>query len=199
MSDHSGYKKPPSSGGPLDFSDKCGGREGASPIELVDKLLSTLPEGDPARFDLFRLRQQIQENELTLSEARAAIEKMDEVIKKVTSPANRIGTFLGFPKKDIAHVAVGGHDYYSNVDPRIETQSLKVGTRVLVNEAYVVVGDLGYDNSGPVGKVTDVLKDGRLRVGQEHGVHSVILQRSSDLLTAEMKAGDEIRIDPAFR
>ena len=117
----------------------------------------------------------------------------------MTSPANRIGTFLGFPKKDIAHVAVGGHDYYSNVDPRIESQSLKVGTRVLVNEAYVVVGDLGYDNSGPVGKVTDVLKDGRLRVGQEHGLHSVILQRSSDLLSAEMKVGDEIRIDPGFR
>ncbi|MGO9244746.1 MAG: AAA family ATPase [Verrucomicrobiia bacterium] len=199
MSDHSGYKKPTPPGGPLDFSDKWGGREESTPIELVDKLLATLPEGDPARFDLFRLRQQIQEHELTLSEARAAIEKMDEVIKKVTSPANRIGTFLGFPKKDIAHVAVGGHDYYSNVDPRIETQSLKVGTRVLVNEAYVVVGDLGYDNSGPVGKVTDVLKDGRLRVGQEHGLHSVILQRSSDLLSAEMKVGDEIRIDPSFR
>ena len=183
----------------MDFSDKWGGREESTPIELVDKLLATLPEGDPARFDLFRLRQQIQEHELTLSEARAAIEKMDDVIKKVTSPANRIGTFLGFPKKDIAHVAVGGHDYYSNVDPRIESQSLKVGTRVLVNEAYVVVGDLGYDNSGPVGKVTDVLKDGRLRVGQEHGLHSVILQRSSDLLSAEMKVGDEIRIDPGFR
>ena len=183
----------------MDFSDKWAGRDESTPIELVDKLLATLPEGDPARFDLFRLRQQIQEHELTLSEARAAIEKMDEVIKKVTSPANRIGTFLGFPKKDLAHVAVGGHDYFSNVDPRLDTQALKIGTRVLVNEAYVVVGDLGYDNSGPVGKVTDVLKDGRLRVGQEHGLHSVILQRSTDLLTTDMKAGDEIRIDPSFR
>jgi proteasome-associated ATPase len=199
MSDHSGYKKPPSGGGGYEFSDKWHEPMESTPMELVDKLLATTVEGDPARVDLFRLRQQIQEHELTLSEARAAIEKMDEVIKKVTSPANRIGTFLGFPKKEIAHVAVGGHDYYSNVDPRLETKSLKIGTRVLVNEAYVVVGDLGYDNSGPVGKVADVLKDGRLRVGQEHGLHSVILQRSSDLLEAKLKAGDEIRIDPAFR
>ncbi len=124
----------------------------------MDKLLSTLPEGDPSRFDLFRLRQQIQEHELTLSEARTAIEKMDEVIKKVTSPANRIGTFLGFPKKDIAQVAVGGHDYYSNVDPRLDPQALKIGTRVLVNEAYVVVGDLGYDNSGRSARSTMCLK-----------------------------------------
>lgn len=199
MSDYSGHKKPPGSGG-FEFSDKWGGeRDEKTSLELVDKLLSALPEGDPARFDLFRLRQQIQEHDLTLSEARAAIEKMDEVIKKVTSPANRIGTFLGFPKKDTAHIAVGGHDYYSNVDPRLDTKSLKIGTRVLVNEAYVVVGDLGYDNAGPVGKVTDVLKDGRLRVGQEHGLHSVVLHRSTDLLDAKLKAGDEVRIDPAFR
>jgi proteasome-associated ATPase len=199
MSDHANYKKPVPPGGPLDFSDKRAAREEKTPIELVDKLIASLPEGNPARFDLFRLRQQIQEHELTLTEARAALEKMDEVIKKVTSPANRIGTFLGFPKKEIAHIAVGGHDYYSNVDPRLDGQALKIGTRVLVNEAYVVVGDLGYDNSGPVGKVTDVLKDGRLRVGQEHGLNSVILQRSSDLLNLNLKAGDEIRIDPAFR
>ena len=199
MSDHPGYKKPGPPGGPLDFSNKWGPREEATSVELVDKLIAALPEGDPSRFDLFRLRQQIQEHELTLTEARAALEKMDEVIKKVTSPANRIGTFLGFPKKEVAHIAVGGHDYYSNVDPRLDAQALKIGTRVLVNEAYVVVGDLGYDTSGPVGKVTDVLKDGRLRVGQEHGVHSVILQRSSDLQGSNLKAGDEIRIDPAFR
>lgn len=200
MSDYSGHKKPPTGGG-FEFSDKWGGgqRDESTALELVDKLIASVPEGDPTRFDLFRLRQQIQEHDLTLTEARAAIEKMDEVIKKVTSPANRIGTFLGFPKKEIAHIAVGGHDYYSNVDPRIDTKSLKVGTRVLVNEAYVVVGDLGYDNAGPVGKITDVLKDGRLRVGQEHGLHSVVLHRSSDLLEAKLKAGDEIRIDPAFR
>jgi proteasome-associated ATPase len=199
MSDHSNFKKPPTGGGGHDFPEKWAERPEATPVELIDKLIASTVEGDPARFDLFRLRQQIQENELTLSEARAAIEKMDEVIKKVTSPANRIGTFLGFPKKEVAHVAVGGHDYYSNVDPRLDSKALKIGTRVLVNEAYVVVGDLGYDTSGPVGKITDVLQDGRLRVGQEHGMHSVILQRSSDLLEAKLKSGDEIRIDPAFR
>ena len=71
MSDHSGYKKPPPPGGPLDFSDKWGARDDSTPIGLVDKLLATLPEGNPARFDLLRLRQQVQEHELTLSEARS--------------------------------------------------------------------------------------------------------------------------------
>ena len=198
MSDYSGYKKPPV-GGSQDTPERWGEPADSSTLELVDKLLASLPEGDPTRFDLFRLRQQIQEHDMTLAEARAAIEKMDEVIKKVTSPANRIGTFLGFPKKNTAHIAVGGHDYYSNVDPRLDAKSLKIGTRVLVNEAYAVVGDLGYDTAGPVGKITDVLKDGRLRVGQEHGMQSVIVQRSSDLLDAKLKAGDELRVDPSYR
>jgi hypothetical protein len=47
------------------------------------------------------------------------IEKLEEVVKKVTSPANRIGTFLGATSKETAHIVVGGADYYCNVDPRI--------------------------------------------------------------------------------
>jgi len=110
MSDHPAFKKPPPGSGGYEFSDKWHEPMESTPMELVDKLLATTVEGDPARVDLFRLRQQIEEHDLTLSEARAAIEKMDEVIKKVTSPANRIGTFRSFPKTQIAHIAVGGHD-----------------------------------------------------------------------------------------
>jgi len=36
-------------------------------------------------------------------EARRMIEKLEEVVKKVTSPANRIGTFLGATSK-IRHI-----------------------------------------------------------------------------------------------
>src|SRR5207248_5235364 len=65
-----------------------------------------------------------------IGEARQMIEKLEEVIKKVTSPANRIGTFLGAISKDTAHIVVGGSDYYCNVDPRIPLAKLKKGTRV---------------------------------------------------------------------
>ena len=36
------------------------------------------------------------------------IEKMDAIIKKVTSPANRIGTFLGAANRETAQIVVGG-------------------------------------------------------------------------------------------
>jgi proteasome-associated ATPase len=94
---------------------------------------------------------------------------------------------------------VGGSDYYCNVDPRLALEDLKKGTRVLVNEAYVVVGDLGFETAGPVTKITEVLGRDRLRVGGEHGLQSTILQRSADLATTSLKSGDEVRVDPGYR
>src|SRR6516164_3701065 len=173
--------------------------EPATPLEVLERIIASLPPGNPARRELIDLRSSVAEQEEMISEARHTIEKLDEVIKKVTSPANRIGTFLGSPNKETAQIVVGGSDYYCNVDPRISIAKLKKGTRVLVNEAYVIVGDLGYDMSGPVTKITELLGPDRLRVGMEHGVQSIVLQRSQDLLKETLKVGDEIRVDPNYR
>lgn len=175
------------------------GSEPATPLETLERLIATFPPGDPTRSELLELRSSVAEQQELIAEARHTIEKLDEVIKKVTSPANRIGTFLGTPNKETAQIVVGGSDYYCNVDPRISITKLRKGTRVLVNEAYVIVGDLGYDLSGPVTKITEVLGNDRLRVGTEHGVQSIVLQRSQDLMKATLKAGDEVRVDSNYR
>jgi proteasome-associated ATPase len=175
------------------------GSEPATPLEYLERIIASLPPGDPTRSELIDLRSSFGEQEEMISEARHTIEKLDEVIKKVTSPANRIGTYLGSPNKETAQIVVGGSDYYCNVDPRINIAKLKRGTRVLVNEAYVIVGDLGYDLSGPVTKITELLGTDRLRVGMEHGMQSVVLQRCQDLMKESLKVGDEIRVDPNYR
>ena len=169
-------------------------------LSLIDQLISMVGEKDKrARAVLTQLRRQLQEDQITFQEARKAIVEMEAALEKVTGPANRIGTYLGSPKEGIAYISVGGADYYTNVDSRLQIEDLKVGTRVLVNEAYAVVGDLGYNPSGPVGKIIDILSKGRLRVGQEHGIQAVVLERSSDLKKARLKVGQDIRIDPSFR
>jgi proteasome-associated ATPase len=168
-------------------------------LDSFDQVIASLPPGDPARRDLLDLRPQISDQQETMVEARRMIEKLEEVIKKVTSPANRIGTFLGATSKDTAHIVVGGADYYCNVDPRIPLTKLKKGTRVLVNEAFVIVGDLGFETAGPVTKITEVLGKDRLRVGSEHGLQSMVLQRSADLADSALKSGDEVRVDSNYR
>jgi len=168
-------------------------------LDAFDRVIASLPPGDPVRRELLDLRPKISDHEATMVEARHMIEKLEEVIKKVTSPANRIGTFLGATSGDTAHIVVGGADYYCNVDPRIPLPKLKKGTRVLVNEAFVIVGDLGFETAGPVAKITEVIGGDRLRVGSEHGTHSMVLQRSADLATSTLKLGDEVRVDSNYR
>ena len=173
--------------------------EPATPVEILERIVARLPPGDPTRGELIGLRSLVAEQEEMILEAKQTIEKLDEVIKKVTSPANRIGTYLGTPNKETAQIVVGGSDYYCNVDPRINIAKLKKGTRVLVNEAYVIVGDLGYEQAGPVTKITELIGTDRLRVGQEHGIQSIVLQRSQDLMREKLKVGDEVRTDSNFR
>ena len=168
-------------------------------LDSFDQVIASLPQGDPIRRDLLQMRPRILDQQETMVDARRMIEKLEEVIKKVTSPANRIGTFLGATSKETAHIVVGGADYYCNVDPRIPLSRLKKGTRVLVNEAFVIVGDLGFETAGPITKVTEVMGKDRLRVGSEHGLHSMVLQRSSELVHSNLKSGDEVRVDSNYR
>ncbi len=170
-----------------------------SPLERLEQIIASLPPGDVVRGELIDLRMDVAEVQDTMNEARDTIEKMEAIIKKVTSPANRIGTFLATPNRETAQIVVGGSDYYCNVDPRVPIDSLQRGTRVLVNEAYVIVGDLGFDRSGPVVKIAEVLGSDRLRVGTEHGMQSLVLQRGDLLLKEKLKAGDEVRTDPNYR
>src|SRR6476646_3193044 len=178
--------------------DESGPRE-LTLLEAFDLLVASIPPENRHRRELYIMRSQLMAQEETIGEARQMIEKLEEVIKKVTSPANRIGTYLDNPAKDTAHIVVGGADYYCNVDPRISLAKLKKGTRVLVNEAYVIVGELGFETAGPVTKITEVIGEDRLRVGSEHGLQSLILQRSAALMKASLKAGDEVRVDPNYR
>src|SRR5262245_59770927 len=160
-------------------------------LDSFDQMIGSLPPGDPVRRELLHLRPQVLDQQETMVEARRIIEKLEEDVKKVTAPANRIGSFLGATSKETAHIVVGGADYYCNVDPRIPLSRLKKGTRVLVNEAFVIVGDLGFETAGPVTKVTEVIGKDRLRVGSEHGLHSMVMKRPFELAPSNLKSVDE--------
>lgn len=169
------------------------------PLELVDQALLLLPDRDPARPLLYQLRRLLLERELTFQEARRTLVELEAALEKVTAPANRVGIFLGSPRDGIANLFVGGTEYFANVDPRVDLSQLKVGSRVLINEAYAVVGSLDYSPSGPVAKIADLLDQGRLRIGQAHGTQDLVLVRSADLQEAQLKVGDEVRVDPTFK
>ncbi|MBI1821354.1 MAG: AAA family ATPase [Nitrospirae bacterium] len=169
------------------------------PLQIIDQILAITPQDDPRYPMIYALRKKILEESLTVQQTQVGLKKLNSVIEKVTAPANRIGTFLGFPDEKFAHIVVGGSDYYTNIDPRLKGEELQIGARILVNDAFAVIKSIGYDPGGPLMKITDLLPDGRLRAGQDAGTQSSLLIRSSQLAKETLKVGEEVRVDPNHR
>lgn len=180
---------------------------------LLDEILQFSPPDDPRTAQyLMLLRHQLETDERQFEEAQQALAEFEEVYEKLTQPANRIGVYLGAPAPSKAHkpksgeqgdtalVAVGDQEFVVNIDPNLKEKELKVGTRVMVNDAYAVVGDLGPAQSGPIAKIGDVLDENRLRVATDpQGLQGRIVYRGEGLKDVELKSGDEVRMEPNFK
>jgi len=184
---------------PKPKSEEAAGKTGSDPLELIEQCLALFSEADPRQKLLYKLRHAVMLSQAANQQREAEFKKVSDVVAKLTAPANRIGMLLDIPGDGLAHIMVGGAEYYANVDPRVAAGDLKIGSQILVNEAYAVIKTLGYDLNGPILKLTEAMADGRLRFEQEMGRQSLILRRSTDLLAIELKPGDELRIDPNHR
>ena len=171
---------------------------GTDPLELIEQCLASFPEDDLRRKLLYRLRHAVMLALASNQQREAELKKVNEAVAKLTAPANRIGLLLDLPGEGLARILVGGAEYYASVDPRVPAEDLKIGTQILVNEAYAVINTLGYDRNGPILKLAEVMVDGRLRFESDMGRQPLILQRSAELTGVDLKAGDEIRVDSAY-
>jgi len=166
-----------------------------STLQLIDVIASKLPARHSSLMDLVYLRDRIVDLEEVNDQARQAIEKLDQIVEKLRSPAFRIGTFLAAVEPDKGHVCCGGTDYVCRIDPQTPLTSLQVGQRVLVNEAFAVIQGLGFDKNGPIVRIDELMSDGRLRIGQEAGISPLVILRSALLAKEKLKQGMEVRLD----
>lgn len=171
--------------------------EALSALQLCDLIRMRLryAGADADGVDFALLRNRVEEMEEIQDQARGAIEKLSAAVEKLRAPALRLGTLLQRIGEDRALVCANGTDYVCNVDPELPETALEVGTRVLLNEAFAVTDSFGLDKSGPVVKVSEVLGDGRLRVGQEAGISDTIVARATSVAKEKIKAGAEVRLD----
>ncbi len=170
-------------------------------LAILNEIMRIAPRDNYQLRQLLALLQhQLEVDERQMQEAMEALQQYEEAYQKLTSPANRIGVFLDAPDEGIAMVAMGDSEYYANIDPKLENPEFKVGTRVKVNEAFAVIGDLGYHPAGPIVKVQEVLEGDRLRVAMDtQGMSARIVFRSTDLRDALIKPGDEVRLEPNYK
>ena len=187
---------------------------------LLDEVIRMTPRSDGRMPYLTTLREQVETDEAMMEEAKKVIAEFEEAYAKLTAPANRIGVFLGHvapedcpkprrrfgkPEPEASNerhvrIALGDQEYIANVDPKLENPCFKVGTQVKVNEAFAVIGDLGYASGGPIVKISEVLEDGRLRVSMDsQGMQSRVVYRGENLIDVNLKANSEVRMEPNFK
>ncbi len=169
-------------------------------LALVDRILAHVNGEDPRLTNyLLLLRHQLETDEAQFEEAQKLLAEYEEAYQKLTSPANRVGTYLGETPDGYASVAMGDGEFVCSLDPKLENPDLQVGTRVKLNEAYAIVGDLGPWPNGAIVKIAEVLGE-RLRVSMDAaGQSSRVVLRSAPLGEAKLKQGDEVRVEPNFR
>jgi len=168
---------------------------------LLEELLQNQPPTDRRLYSYLELlRRQLVVDEQQYRQALKAIAEYEEAYRQLTAPSNRVGIYLGPGEGRAAHIAVGDTEYFANVDPALPLDQLQVGTRVRLNEAFAVVGDLGYPESGPIVKISELLGDERLRVALDaQGSSTRVVVRSASLREVVLKPGDEVRTDPGLR
>jgi proteasome-associated ATPase len=166
-----------------------------SALQLLDIISHQLAVQGFLPADMGLLRRRVEELEETQDQARAAVEKLSEAVDKLCAPALRLGTLLQRLPKARALVCASGSDYVCSVDPALPEASLETGTRVLLNEAFAVTDAFGFDKSGPVVRITELLSDGRIRVGNETGLSDGVVIRSSLLAKEKLKPSLELRLD----
>src|SRR2546430_2261214 len=112
-----------------------------------------------------QLAQAVSQNErlsATLREAREHIAALREEVEKLTMPPSAYGTFLSTNDDGTVDIFTAGRKMRVAVHPELETESLKRGQEVVLNESLNVVLARGPDMSGEV--VT--LKE--LQIGRAH-------------------------------
>ncbi len=170
-----------------------------SALQILDLIASRIPPADASVVDLRILRERVANLEDLNDQSRQALEKFEEIVEKLRSPAFRVGTFISGVDNDKALVCVGGTDYVCRIDPAVPLSGLEIGQRVLCNEAFAIVRGLGFDRSGPIVRVDEALADGRLRISTEGAGNGGVVIRASLLTKEKLKPGMELRLDPTQR
>ncbi|MEM7012341.1 MAG: AAA family ATPase, partial [Verrucomicrobiota bacterium] len=204
----------PSSDVPIEFGDLGAEKSidaASSDPEPMDRLseLSTLQLLDlirvrfemkgigTAEFDI--LRERVSELEDIQHEAMTAIEQLNQAVEQLRAPALRIGTLLDLRQDGTAMSLVGGSEYLCNVDHDLAHQALETGMRVTLNDAYVITGVIGLDDTGQVVKISEVLGRDRLRVHSEHSLSDMVVRRSTLLRKDKLEPGQEVKLDGTQR
>ncbi|MCE9557929.1 MAG: AAA family ATPase [Armatimonadetes bacterium] len=170
-------------------------------LEILQRVIDEAPRDNQKLVNqLAAVRTELLNEIKDHEERQALIAEFEAAYEKLTAPANKLGVFLQKLDGIKILIAMGDTEYVVLADPKIEEALLVPGARVMLNEAYAVIGAMPAHAGGNVTKVAEALEDGRLRVGTDpQNSQGRLVFRGAGLLDSKIVPGDEIRIEPSGR
>ena len=133
----------------------------------------------------------------TLKEARAQIVTLKEEVDRLAQPPSGYGVFLARHEDGTVDVFTGGRKLRVAVSPHaIETEELRRGQEVLLNDALNIVDALGFERAGEVVMLKEILEGGDRALVISHADEERIVYLAASLADSPLRAGDSLMIEP---
>jgi proteasome-associated ATPase len=132
----------------------------------------------------------------TLKEARAQIVTLKEEIDRLAQPPSGYGIFLTRHEDGTVDVFTGGRKLRVAVSPSLDVANLQRGQEVLLNDALNIVDALGFERSGEVVMLKELLEGGDRALVISHADEERIVFLAEGLITSPLRAGDSLMIEP---
>ncbi|HEU0214031.1 MAG TPA: proteasome ATPase [Jiangellaceae bacterium] len=132
----------------------------------------------------------------TLREARDQIVALKEEIDRLAQPPAGFGIFLSRYEDGTVDVFTGGRKLRVAVSPDVETDALRAGQEVMLNEALNVVRAMEFERVGEVVMLKELLVDGDRALVIGHTDDERVVRIASPLKDSVMRAGDSLLLEP---
>ena len=149
-----------------------------------------------AQAQIARLTDNNERLVATLKEARAQIVTLKEEVDRLAQPPSGYGVFLSKHEDGTVDVFTGGRKLRVAVSPALDVDALRRGQEVLLNDALNIVDAFGFERTGEVVMLKEVLEGGDRALVISHADEERVVHLADTLLDAPLRAGDSLLIEP---
>jgi proteasome-associated ATPase len=132
----------------------------------------------------------------TLREAREQIITLKEEIDRLAQPPSGYGVFLTRHDDGTVDVFTGGRKLRVAVSPSVESETLRRGQEVMLNDALNVVLALGFERAGEVVMLKEILEGGDRALVLSRADEERVVHLADTLRDAPLRAGDALLLEP---
>src|SRR4051794_36900153 len=132
----------------------------------------------------------------TLKEARDQIVALKEEVDRLAQPPSGYGVFLAKHDDGTVDVFTGGRKLRVAVSPALDVEDLKRGQEVLLNDALNIVDAFGFERTGEVVMLKEILDGGDRALVISHADEERIVFLADTLMDAPLRAGDSLMVEP---